>query len=332
MNRREFIWLVGGAGIAGTAAWPREASAQQPEQVRRVGALDLLAESDPVGRAQMTAFRERLQQLGWTDGRNVRIDERWAGGNAERAQAYARQLIGLTPDVILARSSVMSPLRQGTRTIPIVFIGGSDPVAEGFVTSLARPGGNITGFSNNASEMATKRLQLLKEVAPGLNRVSYLYDPTEPGSNEFQAELEAAVSSIGVRLLTAAVNNASEIERAIEVLASQPSGGVFVYTGRATTTHRELIIGLTGRYSLPAIYGQRYFVTMGGLMSYGVDIVDQYRRAATYVDRILKGEKPGDLPAQRPVKFELAINLKTAKALGLTVPPTVLVQADELIE
>ena len=328
MKRREFIRLVGGAAVA----WPLAARAQQPERVRRIGTLDLLSESDPVGRAQIDAFRKKLQELGWTEGRNILIDERWAGSNPERARNYARELITLAPDVILARSSVMSLLQQETSIVPIVFIGGSDPVAEGFVTSLAHPGGNITGFSNNASVMATKRLQLLKEIAPSVGRVSYIYDPTEPGSTDFLAELEAAVSSIGVRLVAAAVSNAAEIEQAVQVLAGEPNGGLFVYTGRATSTHRELIIALTGRYGVPAVYGQRYFVTTGGLMSYGVDIVDQYRRAATYVDRILKGEKPGDLPAQRPVKFELAINLKTAMALGITVPLTLLAQADEVIE
>ncbi|MEA2889227.1 MAG: hypothetical protein QOJ84_121 [Bradyrhizobium sp.] len=326
MRRREFIGLVGGA-----AAWPLAARAQQ-ERIRRVGALDLLAESDPVGRAQIAAFRKRIEELGWTEGRTIRIDERWAGGDLERARTYAKELISLSPDVILARSSVMAPLRQETRTIPIVFVGGADPVAEGFVASLARPGGNITGFSNNSPTMAAKRLQLLKEIAPGVARVAYIYDPTQSGTTQFLAELEASVSSIGVQLLATAVHDAAQIERALDALAREPNGGLFVYAGGATNAHRELIVAFASRHRIPAVYGYRYFVTIGGLVSYGVDAADQYRRAASYVDRILKGEKPSDLPTQQPVKFELAINLKTAKTLGLDVPLHLQQLADEVIE
>jgi putative ABC transport system substrate-binding protein len=296
VKRREFI-----AGLAGTAAWPIAARAQQAERIRRVGTLDLLAKSDPVGQAQISAFRKRLQELGWMDGHNIRIDERWGGDDLESARTYAQELIALAPDVILARISVMTPLQQGTRTIPIVFIGGSDPIAEGFVASLARPGGNITGFSNNSPIMATKRLQLLKEIAPSVARVMYIYDSTQPGTAQFLTELEASVSSFSVRLLAAAVRDAAEIEQALDMLARESNGGLFVYAGGATNAHRELIITLTRRHRIPAVYGYRYFVTMGGLVSYGVDATDQYRRAASYVDRILKGEKPIDLPIQQPV-------------------------------
>jgi putative ABC transport system substrate-binding protein len=328
MQRREFIRLLGGA----TAAWPLAARAQQAEGVRRVGALDLLAENDPVGRTQIAAFRKRIAELGWTEGRNIRIDERWAGGDLERAVRYATELISLSPDVILARSSVMAPVQQGTRTIPIVFIGGADPVAEGFVTSLARPSGNITGFSNNSPAMATKRLQLLREIAPNVERIGYIYDSTQSGTAQFLAELETTVSSFGVRLLATNVRDAPDIERALDTLAREPNGGLFVYAGGATNAHRELIIALARRYRIPAVYGYRYFVTIGGLVSYGVDATDQYRRAASYVDRILKGEKPSDLPTQQPVKFELTINDKTAKELGLAVPAALLATADEVIE
>src|SRR5262249_23215648 len=235
------------------------------------------------------------------------------------------------PDVILARSYVL-PLLQHIRSLPIVFVGGSDPVAEGFVLSLARPGGNITGFSNNSPVMATKRLQLLKEIEPRVARVSYIYDPGQPGSAEFLAELQAAVLSFEVQLLAKPVHDAAEIEHTFDILAREPNGGLFVYAGGVTNTHRDLIIALTVRHSLPAVYGFRYFVIGGGLLSYGVDVVDQYRRAASYVDRILKGEKPNDLPVQQPTKFEFVINLRTAKALGLTVPDKLLALADEVIE
>jgi putative ABC transport system substrate-binding protein len=324
MRRRDFIGLVGGA-----AAWPVAARAQQ--QVQRVVTLDALAKGDPVGQAQIAAFRSGLQELAWTDGRNIRIEEYWDDGGSEQARRYVQELIARPPDVIIARTSVMALLQQ-VRNIPIVFIGGSDPVAEGFVASLARPGGNITGFSNNSPVMATKRLQLLKEIAPNVDRVVYLYDPTQPGPAQFLAELQPAVSSLGLRFLETAVRDRAEIEQAFDLLARGRNEGLFVYAGGVTNAHRELIIALTRRYNVPAVYGYRYFVTIGGLVSYGVDATDQYRRAASYVDRILKGEKPGDLPVQQPVKFELVINLKTARALGLTVPPTMLALADEVIE
>jgi putative ABC transport system substrate-binding protein len=324
MRRRELITLLGGA-----AALPIAAGAQQTERMRRVATLDLLAEDDPVGRAQAAAFRQGLQELGWVDGRNIHIDERWASDH-DGAQAHVQEMIAHPPDVIIARISVMPLLRQSH--VPIVFIGGSDPVAEGFVSSLARPEGNVTGFSNNAPVMATKRLQLLKEIAPNVAHVSYIYDPAQAGSAQFQAELEGVVSSFNIRLSTSAVRNASEIEQALGTLARVPNGGLFVYAGGVTNTSRDLIVALTRKYAVPAVYGYRYFVTVGGLISYGVDPVDQYRRAASYASRILKGEKPSALPIQQPVKFELAINLKTAKALGLTVPDKLLALADEVIE
>lgn len=330
MRRRKFIGLI--CGTAASIAWPLDVRAQQPERVRRVAALDLLAENDPVGRAQIAAFRKRIAELGWVEGRNIRIDERWAGGDLERAGKYAQELVSLSPDVILARSSVMVPVHKSTSTIPIVFIGGADPVAEGFVTSLARPGGNITGFSNNSPAMATKRLQLLREIAPTVASLGYVYDSTQSGTAQFLAELETAVSFIGVRLTPMNVRDASDIERTVELFAREPNGGLFVYAGGATNAHRELIVALARRYRMPAIYGYRYFVTIGGLMSYGVDAADQYRRAASYVDRILKGEKPSDLPVQQPTRLELTVNLKTANELGLTVPAALLGTADEVIE
>jgi putative ABC transport system substrate-binding protein len=328
MKRRTFITLLGGAA----AAWPLAARAQQPEQMRRIGMLDSLAEGDPVGKAQIGAFKKGLQALGWTDNLNVRIEDRWTGGDAERMRTYAQELVSLAPDVIVARNTAMMVLQQTTRAIPIVFIGGADPVTEGFVASLARPGGNITGFSNNASSMATKRLQLLMEIAPRVARVAFIYDPITPGWAAFLAELEVVSSSLNVRLSVNSVHNSADIEAAITALAREPNGGLFVYAGGATNVHRELIVTLTNRNSLPSVYGYRYFVTSGGLVSYGVDATDQYRRAASYVDRILKGEKPSDLPAQQPTKFELVINLKTAKALGLEISPTLLARADEVIE
>jgi putative ABC transport system substrate-binding protein len=324
MQRRGFLALLGGV-----ATWPLAARAQQ--QVQRVVTLDALAKGDPVGQAQIAAFRNGLQELAWTDGRNIRIEEYWADGGGEQVRRYVQELIARPPDVIIARTSVM-PLLEQVRNIPVVFIGGSDPVAEGFVPSLARPGGNITGFSNNSPVMATKRLQLLKEIAPNVDRVVYIYDPTQPGPAQFLAELQPAVSSLGLRFLETAVRDRAEVEHVFDLLARGPNDGLFVYAGGVTNAHRELIIALTRRYSVPAVYGYRYFVTIGGLVSYGVDATDQYRRAASYVDRILKGEKPGDLPVQQPVKFELVINLKTARALGLTVPPTLLALADEVIE
>jgi putative tryptophan/tyrosine transport system substrate-binding protein len=324
MQRRSFITLLGGA-----ATWPLAARAQQPGQ--RIVTLDALAKGDPIGQAQIAAFRNGLQELAWTDGRNIRIEEYWADGGGEQVRGYIQELIARPPDVIIARTSVM-PLLQHIRNIPIVFIGGSDPVAEGFVPSLARPGGNITGFSNNSPVMATKRLQLLKEIAPNVDRVVYIYDPTQPGPAQFLAELQPVVSSLGLRFLETAVRDRSEIEQVFGLLDRGPNDGLFVYAGGVTNAHRELIIALARRHGVPAVYGYRYFVTIGGLVSYGVDAADQYRRAASYVDRILKGEKPGDLPVQLPVKFELVINLKTARSLGLTVPPTMLALADEVIE
>jgi putative tryptophan/tyrosine transport system substrate-binding protein len=328
MKRRTFITLLGGTA----AAWPLAVRAQQPEQMRRIGMLDSLAEGDPVGKAQIGAFKKGLQALGWTDNLNVRIEDRWTGGDAERMRTYAQELVSLAPDVIVARNTAMMALQQTTRSIPIVFIGGADPVTEGFVASLARPGGNITGFSNNAASMATKRLQLLMEIAPRVARVAFIYDPTTPGWAAFLAELEVVSSSLNVRLSANSVHNSTDIEAAITALAREPNGGLFVYAGGATNVHRELIVTLTNRNNLPSVYGYRYFVTSGGLVSYGVDATDQYRRAASYVDRILKGEKPSNLPAQQPTKFELVINLKTAKALGLELPAALIARADEVIE
>jgi putative ABC transport system substrate-binding protein len=326
MKRREFI-----AGLGGAAAWPLAAWAQNA-RVRHVGVLTNYAGDDPAGQARLATFLQGLQEAGWAVGRNLRVDIRWGMADAEQMGKYARELVALQPDAIFASSDAVPALQQATRTIPIVFVGGADPVTEGFVTSLARPAGNITGFSNNAPSIATKRLQLLKEIAPQVARIAFLYDPLSAGSTEFLAELEAIVSSFGIRLSGVAVHDAADVERAIIEFAREPNGGLVLYSGGRVNVHRVTVIALASRYKLPAIYGYRYYVAEGGLVSYGTDNSDQYRRAASYVDRILRGERPSDLPAQQPIKFELVINLNTARALGLTIPETLLATADQVIE
>ena len=328
MRRREFILALGGAAVA----WPLAARAQ-PERMRRIGVLMNLAADDPESSARLTAFLQGLQQLGWTDGRNVRIDTRWAAGDADRYRKSATELVALMPDVILATgTSAVAPLQQATRTVPIVFVQVIDPVGAGLVASLARPGGNATGFTLFEYGMSGKWLELLKEIAPRVTRAAVLRDPASaPGIGQFAA-IQAVAPSLGVELSPVDVRDAGEIERAVTAFARSPNGGLIVTASPSAAVHRELIITLAARHKLPAVYPFRYFVTGGGLISYGPDIVDQYRRAAGYVDRILKGEKPADLPVQAPTKYELVINLKTAKALGLTVPPTLLARADEVIE
>ena len=328
MRRREFITLLGGA-----TAWPIAARAQQTERVRRVGMLMSLAADDPESLARLTAFLQRLQELGWTDGRNIRIDYRWAAGDAERSRRYSAELVALAPDVILAAGSVsLAALQQATRTVPIVFVHVADPVGAGFVNSLARPGGNTTGFSQFEYGVIGKLLELLKEIAPGATRVAVIRDTAiSAGTGQFGA-IQAVAPSFGVEVSPVNMRDAGEIERAIADFTRSENGGLILTAGPLASIHRELIVTLAARHKLPAIYFERYFAMGGGLISYGPHLVDQYRRAADYVDRILKGEKPADLPVQAPTRYELVINLKTAKTLGLTVPPTLLTTADEVIE
>ena len=327
MKRREFISLLGGA-----ASWPLAALAQQVEQMRRVGVLMPFSEIDSDAQANITAFRQALQMLGWTDSR-VRIDYRWGGGERERISAYASEIVGLKPDVILASSPlVLQPLLQETRSIPIVFTQITDPVDSGFVVSLAHPGGNITGFAVAEFSMYSKSLEVLKEVAPHVARVAVLLNPEQAPQAGMWRAIEAAAPSFKVQLTAANVRDSAEIERTIESFARQSGGGLIVLPNVPTIVHRRLIIALAARHRLPAIYTFRQFVADGGLISYGPHRIDQYRQAAAYVDRILRGEKPADLPVQQPTKFELVVNLTTAKALGLTIPESFLLRADEVIE
>jgi putative ABC transport system substrate-binding protein len=329
MKRREFITLLGGA-----VAWPQAARAQQAERMRRIGVLMAIAADDPQSQRRMTAFVQGLQELGWTDGRNIRIDTRWTGGgDTDRMRRQAAELVALTPDVILASGgSVVGALLEASRTTPIVFTLTVDPVGAGFVASLARPGGNATGFTGYEYGLATKWLELLKEIAPRVTRAAVLRDPSIPqGIGQF-AVIQAAAPSLGVELRPIDVRNADEIERGITAFAREGNGGLIATASGSAIVHRELIIALASRHKLPAIYFQKFFVSAGGLVAYGFDPIDPHRRAAAYVDRILKGEKPGDLPVQSSTKYELVINLKTAKALSLQIPPTLLARADEVIE
>jgi len=329
LKRREFLTLLGGA-----AAWPLAASAQQGERVRRVGVLLPAAADDPEFQARFGAFLQGLQQSGWTIGRNVRIDTRWATTSGAEIRRQATELAALAPDVILAfGASTVGPLLQATRTVPIVFPVVGDPVGAGFVDSLARPGGNATGFMSYEYSLSGKWLELLKQVAPGVMRVAVLRDPANPtGIGQFGV-IQALAPSLSVEVNPLNVRDADEIERAVAAfVVRSPNGGLIVTGSAAASAHRDLIIMLAARHKLPAIYFERNFASAGGLVSYGPDFVDQFRRAAGYVDRILKGEKPADLPVQAPTKYELAINLKTAKALDLTVPDSLLARADEVIE
>ena len=328
MTRREFITLLGGAA----AGWPIAARAQQRE-MRRIGVLMGLASDDPEGQARLAAFAQGLQQSGWTVGQNVRVDYRWSGGNADNMRKYAAELVALAPDVILAHSSqAVAPLLQATRTVPIVFTAVTDPVGAGYVDSLARPGGNATGFLVWEYSIAGKWLELLKEIAPGVTRAAVLRESAIAAGPALFGVIQAAAPSLGVELRPVDVRDAGEIERAITAFAQGANGGLIVTGSPLAAVHRDLIVTLAARHKLPAVYFGRHFVTVGGLISYGPDFVDQHRRAAGYVDRILKGEKPADLPVQAPTKYELVINLKTAKALGLEIPPTLLARADEVIE
>ena len=327
MTRREFIMLLGGA-----AAWPLAARAQQPERMRRVGVLMSYPRSDRDAQALVTAFTEALLQLGWTDGRNVRIDTLWAGGSAAEIRKQAAEMVAIAPDVVLANSSpTVGALLPTTRTVPIVFVSVTDPVGSGFVDSLARPGGNVTGFLSFEYGLSGKWLELLKDIAPSVKQAAVLRDPVIAGAGQYGA-IQSVAPSFGVELRPVNVHGPEEIERAVAAVADSPNSGLIVTASGLAFMHRELIVALAARNRLPAVYFQRSFVAGGGLISYGIDLVDQYRRAAGYVDRILKGEKPADLPVQAPTRYELAINLKTAKSLGLEIPSTLLARADEVIE
>jgi ABC-type uncharacterized transport system substrate-binding protein len=328
LRRREFITLLGGA-----AAWPIAAQAQQQERERRIGMLFAVTEDNAEGQARLAAFLQGLQELGWVDGRNVRIDRRWGAIDPERSRTDAAEIIALGPDVILtAGEPAVAALQRATRTVPIVFAQVPDPVGAGFVDSLARPGGNITGFTVFEYGISGKWLELLKQIAPNVTRVAVLRDPSVASGTGQLGAIQGAAASFGVELRPVDVRDPGEIERALAAFARVANGGLIVTGSAVGVVHRDLIVTLAARHGLPAVYTQRFFVTGGGLISYGPDRVDQYRRAAQYVDRILKGEKPADLPVQAPTKYELVINLKTAKSLGIEVPPTLLARADEVIE
>ena len=329
VRRRQFITLFGGA----VAAWPLAARAQQGERVRRIGVLIYQAADDAEGQARLAAFTQALKQLGWSDGRNLRIDTRWATAE-DILRRHAAELVALAPDVLVAASgtATVAPLLQATRTVPIVFVITIDPVGAGFVASLAKPGGNATGFMAYEYSMSGKWLELLKEIAPRVTRAAVLRDPAvASGIGQFGA-VQIVAPSFGVELIPVDVRDAGEIERAVAAFAPRSNGGLIVTASALGTVHRQLIIALAARHKLPAVYFNRAYVTAGGLISYAPDVIDEYRRAAGYVDRILKGEKPADLPVQAPTKYELIVNLKTAKALGLDVPATLLARADEVIE
>jgi putative ABC transport system substrate-binding protein len=333
MRRRNFITLLGGAA----AAWPVAAQAQPGERMRRIGVLVPFAEDHPVGQGRVAAFLQGLQQLGWTDGRNVRIDYRWSAGEVDRTRKFANELIALGPDVVMAfTSAAVAPLREATSTVPIVFAVVADPVGAGYVESLARPGGNVTGFAAQDYAMSGKSIELLKEIVPRLTRVAVLRDSAiAAGPGQFGA-LQAVAPSFGVELRPLDLHDPGRIEHGIAAFAKDSNKGSnigLIVTGSPSASlHRSLIVTLAAQHKLPTVYYERLFVTAGGLISYGPDYLDHCRRAAGYVDRILRGEKPADLPVQAPTKYELVINLKTAKALGLEVPTTVLARADEVIE
>ena len=328
MNRREFITLLGGAAVA----WPSGARAQQGNRIRRIGSLINVAQDDPESSLVVAAFSQGLQEFGWTVGRNVRIDWRWAGADRERNRTHAAELVALAPDVILTVGPGVRPLQQATRTVPIVFAGLNDPVGGGFVRSLARPGGNITGFGGLEYGFSAKWLELLKQIAPRVARVAVIRDPFGLGGPGYLGALQGVAPSLRVDVSPIDASDPSEIEIAVTEFARGSNGGLIVPPSTSARFHRELIISLAARHRLPVVYSNRGFVDNGGLISYGAVQIDLYRLAAGYVDRILKGEKPADLPVQQPTKYETVLNMKTAKALGLDVPDIVLLRADEVIE
>jgi putative ABC transport system substrate-binding protein len=328
VNRRDFITLLGGA-----AAWPFTARAQQRDRMRRIGVLSGLDETDPVSKTFFSAFTQALADLGWADGRNVRMVLRWYGEDINRARALAQELVSLQPDMIVTNGTVATlAVQQETRTIPIVFADGSDPVANGIVERLDRPGGNITGFATNEPTLGGKWLELLSEIAPGLKRATIMFNPDRAIASAYMPSLETAARSLKVALITAPVHSDVEIEKAIIDLGREPGGGLVVLSDAFTYTHIGPIISAAARNNVPAVYWLSAIARDGGLLSYGADRVDTFRRSASYVDRILRGDKPGDLPVQFPTKFEMAVNLKTAKALGLTIPPSIMLRATEVVE
>jgi putative ABC transport system substrate-binding protein len=328
MKRREFLGALGGA-----AAWPLAARAQQPARMRRIGVLMPVSATDPESPTRLAAFAQGLQQLGWTIGGNVRVDYRWSEGNANNLRKYTAELVALGPDAILAwGGSTLAPLLQATRTVPIVFAGVADPVGGGFVDSLSRPGGNATGFASFEYSVSGKWPELLKQIVPGIARMAVLRDSTTPSGSAQFGVIQAMAPSFSVEISPINVRDAGDIERGVAALARSPNGGLIVAASGGATVHRDLIITLAARHSLPAVYFERSFVASGGLISYGSDHIEPFRRAAGYIDRILKGEKPADLPVQAPTKYELVVNLKTAKALGLEFHPQLLATVDEVIE
>jgi ABC-type uncharacterized transport system substrate-binding protein len=328
IRRRDFITLLSGAA----AAWPLAARAQQ-ERMRRISVLLSTSETDPEGQTQAAALRQGLQELGWTEGRNIQIDYRWSAGDPGRGRAYAAELVALKPEVIFAApSSALAPVQRETRTIPVVFAQIADPVGAGFVASLARPGGNITGFALFEFAIGAKWLELLKQLAPAVTRAAVIYDPATPNATGFLPMIEAAGRSFGVDVFSYSVQDTAEVERIINAFAAQPNGGLILVPSALIGNKRDFIISLAHRHRLPNVFAFRYYPANGGLASYGVDPINLYKRAASYVDRILKGEKPADLPVQMANKYELVINLKTARALGLDIPVSVLARTDEVIE
>jgi putative ABC transport system substrate-binding protein len=329
VKRRAFITLLGGS----VAAWPLVVRAQQVEQMRHIGVIFGGPANDSDIQARLAAFRQMLQQLGWTEGRNVRIESRWGAGNADNTRKYAAELAALTPDVILANGDVAAAQQlQATRTVPIVFVIVPDPVGAGLVNSLSRPGGNATGFMQFEYSLTAKWPELLKEIAPGVKRAAVLRDAASTSGIGQFAVIQYVAPSVGVEVSPIDLRDPGEIERAVTAFARSPDGGLILTAGSLSAVHRNLVITLAARHKLPAVYSNGDFVTGGALISYGPNFIDQYRRAAAYVDRILKGEKPADMPVQAPTKYELVVNLKTAKALGLDIPATVLARADEVIE
>jgi putative tryptophan/tyrosine transport system substrate-binding protein len=333
IGRRQFISALGGA----TVAWPLAARAQQPKRVRRIGMLMNRAADDAEGQAFVAAFQQAMQQLGWSDGRNVAIDTRWAAGDAGQFRKYAAELVALEPDVILASATpAVKALQQASRTVPIVFVGISDPIGSGFVESFSRPGGNITGFTNFEETLGGKWLGLLKEIAPSIKRVSMLFNPETANAGAsggiYLQSIEAAAHVLSIELITSPVHNPADIDDVFAAIAQSPDGGLIVMPNAFFSSIRERVVEQAARFNIPTVYPFVQYVKIGGLLCYAVDVPDTWRRAASYVDRILKGEKPANLPVQAPTKYELVINLKTAKALGLTVPQSLLATADEVIE
>jgi putative tryptophan/tyrosine transport system substrate-binding protein len=335
MRRRQFVTLLGGAALAPAGLWLRPLMAQQADRVRRVGVLMPSTETDAQAQAEVRVFRDEFQKLGWTDGKNVRIELRWAGGEMSQIRTHGKELVALQPDVIVGRSTpVTTALMQESRTIPIVFLNVSDPVGSGIAASMARPGGNATGFTNVEASLGGKWVEVLKEINPRIARVAALFGArTSPEGGAFYLRLiENAARSIAVETIAAPVQETADIERTVERLAREPNVGMIVMPDVTTTSRYQLIVSLAARHGVPAIYSYRHIVAGGGLASYGLDVTDAYRQAARYADRILRGEKPSELPVQGPVKFELAINLKTAKSLGLEPPPMLLGRADDVID